>query len=548
MKTQQSKLLLDWLKTGVFTVEDRQMVLNWDLATQNQRFSRTIKMNSSGWRRPLGLGSDSFNLYTIKQIAAAWFDLLKQTHRTGKVLIFADHRHLSQAAKALCAALGNQRGFTVYTTSQRQQFAPTPFLTYLLKHFDFIGGMMITASHCPANYNGCKLFDAAGIGINGSDLTLFHNFLTTNALKYLKLPVKYHAPLILESYYQTHYFQSQATFLDQFAKTPKVIPLFFSALHGTAANWTDVFLRQRKFPVTIVESQHDFNPDFPTLKELNPEDDQVFALLRTTAAKPPPRIGTLLIAQDCDGDRMRAAVQTPQGWKFFHGNEIATIICYFYLHELKWTGTIYRSWVSTPLIDQIGQHFSQPVVVTETGPTNLALAYSQTPESFLFAFEESLGYLPSLTVNSYKDGIFSALTIAEIANYLMVTKKLSLDAYLVKITNQFAVYSYLQMRFFLKAKDITFPTLKSEVETWKTVGKHQITAFKFLPSYKECRLLILELGTKAWIGFRLSKTEPLIKVYFTAASKDQTTAAGITADLARNFREKIVKWEKYAQL
>lgn len=541
---KQSKLLLDWLNSKSLTPADRQTLLHLDPQSQAKQFKQLIKMNSSGWRRPLALGSDSFNLYTIKQIACAWFELLKQTHAEGKVLIFADQRHLSQKAKALCVALAKRYNFTVYTTNYDDRFAPTPFLTYLLQHFAFIGGMMITASHCFANYNGCKLFDHNGIGLHQKALRTFHQLLRLNALRYLNTTFTYQTPHFLSSFYKDSYFKTQAAFLDRFAKKPKVISLFFSALHGTTANWTDKFLQRRKFKLLTVPLQHDFDPNFKTLQDPNPEHDQTFNLLKATANKNNALANTLLITQDCDGDRVRIAVKTAQTWKLFHGNEIATIIVYFFLNELQWNGTIYRSWVSTPLIDRIAAQFQQTVVTTDTGPTNLALAYTKKAQDFLFAFEESLGFLPSLKVNSYKDGIFTAQTIAEIANYLVHQKNQNLATYLEKIYHQFNHYSYAQFRFDLTKEQLLLPNLLHVIQKWDKIGLYKITNRQFLPNQTKFRLLILKLGNQAQIALRFSATEPIFKVYFTVINKLPSRAEQIMDKIKIHFRQKIAKMKK----
>ncbi len=541
---KQAPLLLDWLNSNSLTPTDRAALLQLDPKLQAQRFQQLIRMNSSGWRRPIELGSDSFNLYTMKQIAAAWFELLQRQYAEGKVLIFADQRHLSQEAKALCIALAKQFNFVAYTTDYEHRFAPTPFLTYLLQHYNFIGGMMITASHCFANYNGCKLFDHRGIGLNQTTLTTFHRLLRSNAVRYLNLSVSYQSPHFLSPSYKRSYFEDQNAFLARFAKTPKTIPLFFSALHGTTANWTDHFLKQRKFKVTIIPSQHDFDPQFPTLQDPNPEHDQTFHLLKTAATQVNLSKHALLIAQDCDGDRVRIAVQASKTWNLLHGNEIATIITYFYLHEMKWKGRIYRSWVSTPLIDRIANHFHQPILTTETGPTNLALAYMKVPDQFLFAFEESLGFIPSLTVNRYKDGIFTAQTIAEIANYLAQQKNLTLADYLAKIYQQFSYYFYAQLRFSLRQTELSFSVLLKSIEQWQRLGGYKIIKRHFFPRSIKFRLLVLELSNQAQVALRFSATEPIFKVYFTALAKVASQAQVILTKIKSHFQQKIVKMRK----
>ncbi len=531
-----------WLNSPSISANDKDQLQKLDSKTINNRFNQSIQMNNSGWRRPIGLGSDLFNLYTIKQIAFAWFSLLKKTIPKARILVFTDQRNMSTEAKMTCITVAASLNLPVYTFSDRDRFTPTPFLTYLLKHHNFDGGIMITASHCPVNYNGCKLFDKNGVGITGKTLNEFNQLLSSNYKTFLNTPIKPQSAKLLLNSYKTKYAQVQNNFFQPFAIQPKIIALFFTALHGTATNWTDHFLKQRGFSVFSSSFQNDFDQNFSTLKDLNPENDQIFNVLKNEIKSLPKSNGSLIIANDCDGDRVRIGVYQAKKWLLLHGNEVATCLVYFLFNELKRKGIVYRTWVSSPLIDRICQFYSQPILTTETGPINLATSYLKNPQQFLFAFEESLGYLPSLKTNVYKDGIFTAQFLAEAANYLMHQQKITLWDYLQQIYNRFGYYTYDQVRFNYRTKPhLNLMTVKTFFQNQTTINQFQIIKQHYLPTTTNLRLIIFELKNQNRIALRFSATEPVFKIYFTSVAKSMRVSQLQLIEIKHAFLQNLDK-------
>ena len=540
-RTWQSRLQF-WLNSPSVKSVDKRLLQSWQVAQQARAFSQEITMNSSGWRRERSLGSDFFNPYTVKQIVLAWLQKLAQTTPHKAIIVLADNRQQSQATKQLCIDIAHHCNLKAYTTSATDRFAPTPFLTFLLQKGSFAGGIMITASHCHKSFNGLKLFNANGKGLDNQQIYQLTQFISANYQKLLDTPIPRSLTTlqILASHYKSAYQTAIRTFLQPFAAPLKKLPVFFSALHGVAHNWTNTFLTTAGFTVINATNQNDYDSQFRTLTDLNPENDRNFQMLRQQAQNYQVPAGALMILNDCDADRVRVGVYDQNQWKLCHGNEIATILVFFLVDELKRTGIVYRTWVSSPLIDRICNAYQQKVILTETGPINLAVAYFQAPNQFLFAFEESLGYLPSFQVNCYKDGIFSAQLIAEVANYLLIHKRLTLFQYLQQIYARFGFFAYHQLQYHYLASNV-ISKIWQQIRLWTKIADYQITKRVLLPNPITVRTILIEIGPETRITLRYSTTEAILKVYLTVAKPNRLQTTQKMVELVTDFETQFRK-------
>ena len=289
-------------------------------------------------------------------------------------------------------------------------------------------------------------------------------------------------------------------------------------------------MQEAGYKVYSVAKQCQKNANFPTLDDPNPENDKTFNLaLRNKNLQQTD----LIILNDCDGDRIRVACRHQEKFHKLSGNQIAVILLFFLLKEKKQTGYIYRSFVSSPLTDVIAKDFNCTVIKTDAGFHNLAEAYKNKSEKkFILAFEESLGYLPSLQINNDKDGIQTALLITEIANFYQTKNKTLIDC-LQDIYEKYGYFISKTTRYSLQK--LNWKDCQEKFKQIKIINGEKVIENKKTESNK---IYFLKLKNNSTIAMRCSQTEPIIKIYFNLfQEKNQNKTALIK--MINEFNQQI---------
>ena len=391
-------------------------------AELRDRFETRLGFGTAGLRGLIGAGDNRMNLRVVAQTTAALCAQLAATVPNAAargLCIGFDGRHKSQQMAEEARAVANGAGFAVHAFDA---IAPTPLLAYAVRARAAAGGVMITASHNPAAYNGYKVYWEDGAQLNAPhDAEIARRIEASPQV--LALPRLTRAQA--EAQGRLH---SLDTLFEQYlrdlelalgpAPSKRAMPrIAYTAMHGVGERFARASLARAG--VTELESvaeQAQPDPQFPTVRFPNPEEpgalDRVLALAAHTRAD-------LVLANDPDADRLAAAVTTPAGLRALTGNELGVLLCDYLLERAPRDGknVIVTTIVSTPLAARIAQAHGARCAITLTGFKWIIQRAGQLTQSGLrcvLGFEEALGYCIGDLVRD-KDGIAGAAHVARMA-------------------------------------------------------------------------------------------------------------------------------------
>lgn len=531
-----------WLKNSKSNKEENKFLLNLTKSQKERLFSKIINCGKAGLRKKIGYGSDQFNLKTIKQLILSFVEVFskKKELRKYKFIVLHDARKFSLEVSRMIANVLTSFGLKVILNT-KNEVAPIPYLSYLITNKFKAFGFMVTASHQEKEYNGCKIFSSKGHIISSDDVTLINNLIIKKNHEFLlkKIIDKKENIEYLSKEQKEEYFNEIINKIslndNSLSSRPKIL---YSSNHGAGFKWVDELLKKAKYDVDIVKEQCNYDSEFSTLKDPNPENDSSFdfSIKKALEYEKKPE---LIIINDSDVDRMRVAVWNGNEYEMLVGNQIAAIFIYFFLKELKLKGSIFMTFVSTNLIYKIAQDFKCKVEKTMTGFYNLAEKYlKEDLKTFLFAFEESLGFLPYRSLSNDKDGLQSSLLISEITSYLKYKKNINLLEYLDQISEKYGYFDYRQLRIKLVEKT----QVEKIIKIIKSLKKLNNIPIKKIVTYFGENLDNLHqifFDDGSWVGCRPSVTEPVFKFYFVSCSNSKKRSKIIVEELKKNWENLI---------
>lgn len=507
-------------------------------------FSKTLVFGTSGVRALVGPGISLMNEFTISQLTFQIIDYLiikfknKKTNIYQKgVVLICDNRKNSKQFLKIITAIFIQKGFVVYREKNCKPL-PSPFASFLVKKLHALCGIVVTASHNPATYNGYKLYSDDGSLLSGEETIKLNNFiLSRNDIINFKLNYDHkniakssNLKKITEND-ENEYFQKIKK--NQFLATQtKEIKIVYSNLHGTGKNFTDRLLRECGYKVINVVEQYDYDPFFSTINLPNPEFKDTFKLAIKTAKN---NAAELIILNDPDADRIGVAIKNKKdSYKILTGNQLSAIILNYLIENYQQNNnnfnfknhTVNTSYVSWDLTQKIAENVNCLVKRTFTGFKWITKEITNDIKNGylpFFAYEEANGYLLDHTITLDKDGIQTSLLVAEMANYYK-KNNLNLWDVLNKIFKKFGFYydktEYFQIKiknnediektvFKIKNKLLAFKKISDfeikKIENFEKIHKH--------PTFTE-PLIKIYFKNNSWFAFRPSGTEQKIKFYF----------------------------------
>lgn len=393
-----------------------------------ERFYTSLDFGTAGLRGILGAGTNRMNLYTVRRATQGLCNVLLRKGSFPAAAIAYDSRNKSKLFAETAAAVFGSNGIKVYLFDT---LAPTPMLSFAVRYYGCDAGVMITASHNPAEYNGYKAYGPDGCQLTSSaarevfeemqridpfeDVLCqpFELALETGIVSFVSERMK-------EAYDQ----EVRALCLRPEAIQEAGLRVTYTPLYGAGAVPVSRMLREAGVQLGCVEEQIEPDGNFPTCPYPNPEIRDALAL----GIEQMRRDGSdLLIATDPDADRVGVAVPAGDGVRIFTGNEIGVLLLDYIGRGRREKGTLperpvaVRSVVSTPLADAVAREYGiEPVVVLTgfkyIGEVLLHLEEAGEAGRFVFGFEESCGYLAGGYVRD-KDAVSASLLIAEMAAY-----------------------------------------------------------------------------------------------------------------------------------
>ena len=509
------------------------------------RFAVALKFGTAGLRGVLGAGTNRMNIYVVRQATQGLANWVKTQGGSQSVAISYDSRINSDvfAKTAACVLAANGIHVRIYDA-----LMPVPALSFATRYYKANAGIMITASHNPAKYNGYKAYgpdgcqmtdDAAAIVyaeiqktdvLTGAKRIPFEEGLSSGMIQYVGEDCK-------EALYDAIKARSVRPGLCKTAG----LKLVYSPLNGSGLVPVTRVLHDIGIDdITIVPEQQYPDGHFPTCPYPNPE---IFEALKLGLELAEKSGADLMLATDPDADRVGIAIRCPDGsYELVSGNEVGVLLLDYICQGRIETGTMpanpvaVKSIVSTPLADAVAKSYGVEMRNVLTGFKWIGdqiarLEAAGQVDRFIFGFEESYGYLAGPYVRD-KDAIIGSMLICEMAAYYRSIGS-SIKERLEEIYAKFG-------RYLNKVDSFEFPGLSgmekmagimgglrknppAEIGGYKvtSVTDYQDTEKTGLP---KANVLIYALEGGATVVVRPSGTEPKIKTYFTTLGKDLAQA------------------------
>lgn len=414
---------------------------------RTEAFYKDLEFGTGGLRGLMGVGPNRINKYTVGRATQGFSNYLKKAHpgRQVKVAIGYDSRNNSKSLAKVVADVFSANGIKVYLFAELR---PTPLLSFAIRELGCAGGVMLTASHNPKEYNGYKAY-----GSDGGQLVAPVDRQVMDQVQALQdmEAVNFEGdPSLIEDIggeMDESYFRKILAyrFRPEVIEREKDLCIVYSALHGTGITMVPQALAKWGFRnVKLQKEQSAVSGDFPTVVYPNPEEADALEL----AVKDGGQAGAdLIMATDPDCDRVGVVVRSAAGeFVPLNGNQIGSLIVDYVIGTRKEKGTLpgngfaVKTIVTTPLIGKIADAYGVPCPEVLTGFKYIGekMTLLEGKQEFLVGGEESYGYLIGDLVRD-KDAVISCTVIAEIAAWYKSKGKTLLDA-LEALYSKFGVY------------------------------------------------------------------------------------------------------------
>ena len=530
------------------------------------RFLLNLEFGTAGLRGVLGAGTNRMNIYTVAKATQGLANYLLSEEEHPKVAISYDSRNRSREFAKISARVLAANGIKVYIYST---LMPVPMLSFAVRNTGSSAGIMVTASHNPAKYNGYKVYGPDGCQMTSESadkvlgeinkLDIFKDIKKVDFEKALEeKTIEYTPDSVINAYYE--WCLGQMMRKDIFKKEP--LQLIYTPLNGAGNLPVRHVLKTAGLEnISVVKEQEMPNGNFPTCPYPNPEIKEAMALGLEQAKS---EKADILIATDPDCDRVGIAVKEAGDYIMLTGNQVGILLVDYIAKTRKELGTLpenpilVKSIVTSSLADRVAKSHGVETVNVLTGfkyigDTIKKLEEKGEKDRFILGFEESYGYLVGTEVRD-KDAVVATLIICEMAAYYRsigssVYKALQeiyqkFGFYLNKVDS----YTFEGLRGMDKMKEIMSalranPLMKLgdyEVEAredYKTlVHKDEKTGRVTDIKLPSSNILVYMLQGGHQVIIRPSGTEPKIKVYYSIKGKDRREADMIKADIDKTIK------------
>ncbi len=533
------------------------------------RFYRDLEFGTGGLRGVIGAGAYRMNVYTVRRATQGLADYVNEAFKNPSVAISYDSRIKSDVFAKEAASVLAANGIKVHIYTE---LMPTPMLSYAVRAHKCSAGIMITASHNPAKYNGYKVYGADGCQLTlgaaeivlkninkvpmfgGAKLTDYEKAVSDGMINYI-------SQTVIDNYLDEVSKQGIHTDLVK-SSGLKVV---YTPLNGTGNKPVRAILKKIGIEdVTVVPEQEYPNGNFTTCPFPNPEIKEALALgLKLCETVKPD----LLLATDPDADRVGIAVPSDNGYVLFTGNEVGAMLLEYICSERTKLGTMpedpvaVKTIVTTDIAAKICKEYNVKLVEVLTGfkfiGEQIGFLEDKGQENrYIFGFEESYGYLAGTYVRD-KDAVVASMLICEMAAFYR-TKGISLLQARENMYKKYGNYVHTQSSFVCEGasgmermKEI-MAGLRSNTPT--EIGGLKVTRFedyaastsidtetgaKTMLTLPKSDVLTFKLTDGASVIIRPSGTEPKIKAYYTTIGKTREEAAALEKTIAADFAKKL---------
>ena len=533
------------------------------------RFYKNLEFGTAGLRGVIGAGTNRMNIYTVGQATQGLASYLNETYDAPSVAIAYDSRIKSDTFSRFAAGVLAANGIHVYIYPE---LVPTPMLSFAVRHFGCKGGIILTASHNPAQYNGYKCYDPEGYQMTDEaaaktygfiqQTDMFDDIQTMDFDEGLKEGlIEYIGGDVVEAFYR----EVEKTCLSKDICQKSDLKVIYTPLNGTGNKHVRAMLDRIGIrDVRVVKEQELPDGNFPTCPYPNPEIRQVFECgLEMTKDFP----ADLLLATDPDCDRVGIAVKNGDRYELMTGNEVGVLLTQYLLSRRKELGllpekpVVIKSFVTTDLVTAVAKDFGAEVFDLLTGFKYIGelitkLEAEGQADRFIVGMEESYGYLSGIHARD-KDAVVASTLICEMAAYYKA-KGLGLYDVMQNLYAKYGMYQSSLLNFAFEGA----AGMEKMAQIMEDLRANPPKALAGMPvekiaDYKkgvttDCKtgdttpitlprsnVIAFLLPNDNKLIVRPSGTEPKIKFYLTAVAPDRAAAQKVTDALGADVKQSM---------
>ena len=513
-----------WIKEALDTLDEN---------TKHDAFYKSLEFGTAGMRGLLGVGPNRMNVYTVAKANLGFGKYLVETFgKDCTVAIAYDNRHQSLEFATISAKILSSFGIKSHVFLKPR---PTPELSFAVRELNCVGGIVVTASHNPKEYNGYKVYDETGCQLVDHKIKRVIELINEHPQETdIDLTVGDES---LISWVDTDFDQVYLDKIKSIQIRPneeKTLRTVFTSQHGTSFPLIPDLFEQTGYSIDVVKEQSSYDPDFTNTLTPNPEDKASYEL----AIEYAKRLGSdLVLSCDPDADRMGIVVRHEGEYVYLTGNQGGSILQEYIYSSMTYPKhpIMYNTIVTSDLGEKIAKHYNVEVQKTLTGFKYIGEKIEMNKDKdFVFGYEESYGYLIAPFVRD-KDALQACMMVAEAANYYKNHGKTLVD-----------VLNELYARHGVHLETTTAVELKGEQglaqiqEILSTLRTSKVSDFAgikvsyfddYLSSkrsdgtvldFPSSNVLKYFLEDGSWVAVRPSGTEPKCKFYYCiVASSDE---------------------------
>ena len=532
----------EWLNSTSLDEQSKVEISQLDEESLNDAFYKDLEFGTGGLRGVMGIGSNRINKYTVGMATQGFANYLKKTNSNDlSVAIAHDSRNNSRLFAEITADVFSANDIRVYLF---EDLRPTPELSFAIRELNCAGGVVVTASHNPREYNGYKAYWSDGAQlISPHDKNVIDEVSAIKGIDDVKFQPNKELIESIGEEMDRRYLQmiKDLSTSKEAIQNQHNLKIVYSSIHGTGITLIPRVLKELGFEnVHVVDEQKEPNGDFPTVVYPNPEEEEAMSIALNKAKE---LDADLVMATDPDSDRVGIAVKNTRGeFQLLNGNQTGSLLVYYLLSKAKEKGLegneyVAKTIVTTELIKEIADHFNVSSYDTLTGFKYIAelIRNLEAKEVFIGGGEESYGYMIGDKVRD-KDAVASCAIIAEMTAWALDQQK-SLFELLIEINTKFGLYHESLKSLTKKGKQgaeeisqmmhdfreapptqLAGSQVIEIIDYQAGIRKNVTTGESNQLSFPKSNVLqyLTEDGSK--VSLRPSGTEPKIKFYFSVKS------------------------------
>ncbi|MBD7913658.1 phospho-sugar mutase [Clostridium sp. Sa3CUN1] len=536
----------EWLLSEIIDNEMKDELRNIEDEKEiEDRFYKELDFGTGGLRGIIGAGSNRMNIYTVSKATQGFANYLNNRFDNPTVAIAYDSRNMSKEfskAAALTLAANNVKVYLY------ESLRPTPMLSFAVRHLNCDGGIVVTASHNPKEYNGYKVYDEFGGQVTDEKANIIinevNNVKSFDMIKTIseEVAIKNNLLVYIGEDVDKAYIESvksltiRKDLVEEKAKDLKVI---YTPIHGSGNMPVRRILKELGYTgVSVVKEQELPDGNFPTASYPNPEEPAVFKLALEMAKEENPDV---IFATDPDCDRIGVVVKDSEGeYRVLTGNQTGLLLTEYVLSALKEenrlpeNGAIIKTIVTTDGAKNIAKNYNIELIEVLTGFKYIGEKIQEfkknNSKTYLFGFEESYGYLAGDFVRD-KDAVIASMLIAEMTLYYKEHGKSLYDG-LIDLYEKYGYFKEALVSFELKGKEgaekiaqcieslrneklneISDAKVNTKYDYKLSVEENVATGDKKEINLPKSNVLKFVLDNGSWFVVRPSGTEPKMKAY-----------------------------------